>query len=295
MSPPRHLLARRGARVTLTDVKPEIAEAVRAAQRGRQPRARRPSRRLVRIGRSRGDESGRAAGAAGGPARSRARHSRDRRVRARVAMAARADRRDHRHQGEIDDDDPRRANAGGVRQARARRRQHRPAAQRASRAVDDRHGPRGRGQQLPARNHRSFPSVDCRPVESVGRPPRSASGCGRVRGGKAAHLRQPAAERLGRGERRKSRRASAGSRHPCARRSLRYPTVRRCPGVHRPRVRVAAHVGRRGAAAAAGRRAAVGAPHVEQRRGRHGDQPPRRGVARFTGARARRVHAASST
>ena len=63
-------------------------------------------------------------------ARARGRRAGDRRAGAGLALAARPDRRHHRHQGQVDDHHARRADARGGGPARARRRQHRRAAQR---------------------------------------------------------------------------------------------------------------------------------------------------------------------
>ena len=106
-------------------------------------------------------------------ARARRRAS-DRRARAGVALAARPDRRDHRHQGQVDDDHAHRPDARGRRPPRAGRRQHRPRAERAGRGLDRRHHPRGRGEQLPARNDRDVPSVDRGAAEFLARSPRPA-------------------------------------------------------------------------------------------------------------------------
>ena len=83
-------------------------------------------------------EPGRAAAAAGDRGGARRRRAGHRRAGAGLALAARPDRRDHRHQGQVDDDDADRADARGGRPPRAGRRQHRPRAERAGGRVDRR-------------------------------------------------------------------------------------------------------------------------------------------------------------
>ena len=78
-------------------------------------------------------EPGRAARTAGRRGGARARRAGDRRGRARVALAARPGHRDHRDEGQVDDDraDGPDARGGGL--PGDRRRQHRRAAERAGR------------------------------------------------------------------------------------------------------------------------------------------------------------------
>ena len=128
------LLARRGARVTLSDSRAEAAGSRAAASAGRRAGARRPhaprrSRRADLVVLSPGvppEQDGRAGGAGDG----RAGHRRDR---AGVALAAGPRDRHHRHERQVDDDraDGTDARGGGL-QGDGRR-QHRRAAERAGR------------------------------------------------------------------------------------------------------------------------------------------------------------------
>ena len=180
---------RRGATVTLTDVRERHRRGGRGCGPpastlelgGHQPAtftARRPDRAQPR-------RAGRQLPALEA-ARAR-RRAGDRRAGAGVALAARPDRRDHRHEGQVDDDDADRADARGRRASRARRRQHRPRAERAGRRLDRRHDPRGRGEQLPARGDRDVPAVDRGAAQLLARPSRSA--CRRVEEYAAAKAR----------------------------------------------------------------------------------------------------------
>ena len=56
-----------------------------------------------------------------------------------------------------------------------------------------RHRPCHRGEQLPARRDRHLPAVDCRAPQLFTRPPRSTSGRSRLCGREATHLRESAA------------------------------------------------------------------------------------------------------
>ena len=69
-----------------------------------------------------------------------------------------------------------------------------------------------RGEQLSARERADVPAVDCRAAELLARPSRSARDRRRVRRRQGAHLRQAAADGLGGAERRRSRHAGAGRR-----------------------------------------------------------------------------------
>ena len=167
------LLVRRGARVTLTDRQPAIADRATLEARGRRARARLAPRRRVHgadlIVLSPGVPLELAevalAREAGVP------------VIGELELASRwlrgAGGGHHRHQGQVDDDDARRPHARGRGPARAGRRQHRRAAQRAGRRVHRRHRARGRGQQLPARDDRSLPPADCGAPELFARSSRS--------------------------------------------------------------------------------------------------------------------------
>ena len=98
---------------------------------------------------------------------------------------------------------------------------------------------------------RHLPAVDCGAPQFFTRPPRSASGRGRVCGREATHLREPAAGRLGGRECRQRGGDSDGDQCASARGDLRRrERCRRC--ARRQRLRVAADLGRRHSAAAAG-------------------------------------------
>ena len=125
------LLARRGARVTLADLKPELPEASALAAQGVDLALGPHDPTTVRVGRPDRAQPGRAAAPAGpdaGPPREGADHRRDR---AGVPPAARPDHRDHRHEGEVHDDDAGRPDARGGGAAGVRGREHRrPACRR---------------------------------------------------------------------------------------------------------------------------------------------------------------------
>ena len=172
------LLAGRGARVTLTDVRAEVPEANRCA-RWASRSSWAGTGGGVRVRRPRRAEPRRAARAAARRRGAAARGAGRRRARAGVALAARPRHRHHRHEGEVDDHRAHGADARGRRVPRRGRRQHRQPAQRAGVRVDARHAARRRGEQLPARADRDVPSVDRRDAELLARPPRPASGASR--------------------------------------------------------------------------------------------------------------------
>ena len=121
------LLVARGARVTLSDSAPvEGAERLRqlgvSVEVGPHREALFTAADLVVL--SPGVPPGQH-GDRGGATRRRAGHRRDR---ARVALADRPRGRDHRHEGEVDDDDAGGADAAGSRIQRHRRRQSRDGA-----------------------------------------------------------------------------------------------------------------------------------------------------------------------
>ena len=207
---------RRGATVTLTDMRTSIHEDAQLRNAGVQ---------LELGGHRAGDaarggpdrpQPRRAADAAGRRRRARRRRAGDGRAGARLALAPRPDRRDHRHQGEVDDDDADRTDARSGRPSRPRRRQHRPRAQRASRRVHRRHDPRRRSEQLPARRVGDVPSVDRGAAELLAGPSRSPRRSRGVRGGEGADLRQPDAGRLGAAQRRRRGVARAAQEAPGA-------------------------------------------------------------------------------
>ena len=118
-SRPRSCSSRRGARVTLTDVRAASADEDAAARARRDARARRPRRRDVHRRRSRSCSA-----RACRPSSRRSQAARDarraghRRDRAGVALAAGRVIRDHRHEGQVDDDDADRPDARGRRPSR---------------------------------------------------------------------------------------------------------------------------------------------------------------------------------
>ena len=203
----------------------------------------------------------------------RAGHRRDR---AGVALAEGTRDRDHRHQGQVDDDDAHRTDARGLRRAGARRRQHRRAALRAGRRLDAGHGARRRGQQLPAGEHRPVSPLDCGAAELLAGPSRSPPDASRRTPPPRRACSGASSRRLGRGERRRPcracdclggrRRAGAGSASSSVAEGV---TVAGDTVVERQR-----H-GRSAARAAVGR-ARAGAPHPERRARGLGDQPPGR-------------------
>ena len=159
--PRRSCSRRRGARVTLD--RQRERRSTRSATlraRGRHARARWPHRADASRGRSHRAEPRRAA-----------RHSRRSRPRARagvpvigeIELASRWLRGrvdcDHRHQGQIDDDDAdgRMLKQAGFDVTRRRQPRHGAVAQVAPRPPT---AARGRSEQLPARSHRHVPSVD---------------------------------------------------------------------------------------------------------------------------------------
>ena len=208
------LLARRGARVTLSDSRAELPEADRLRAPRRRARAGWSYAGDVHVGRPRRAQPGRAAGTGRGAGGARSRHSGDRGDRARVALAAGPRDRDHRHQGQVDDDGADRADARGGGIQGDRRRQHRLAAERAGLRVDAGHVPRRRDEQLSARADRHVPSVDRGDAEFFAGPPRSPSRRRGVRGGEGADLREPGRRRLRGDQRRRSGGPRAGAPRP---------------------------------------------------------------------------------
>ena len=215
--------SRRGARVTLTDRAPD--------DRRRPSRCGRPASRsswadtaaatFERRGPDRA-EPRRAAGAAGGRA-ARARPGVP--VIGEIELASRwlrgRDHRDHRHEGQVDDDDADRPDARGGRAAACSVGGNigAPLSAQVDESTPDTRA-RGRGQQLPARDDRHVPSVDCGAAELLARPSRSASDASRrTRAAKARIFANQTAERLGRRERRR-RRGDARWRRATARAAL---------------------------------------------------------------------------
>ena len=206
------LLVRRGARVTLTDVKTAIDGGDDLVEHGvtlelgghRQRRSLRADLIVVSPG-VKLDQPVLDRGA-------RCRDPGDGRARAGVALAARASHRRHRHEGQVDDDDADGTDAGAVGVSRAGRREHRRAVERAGGRLDHRHAPRRGGQQLPAADDRYVPPVDRGAPELLARPPGSARVDRGIRGGESGDL--PAADRLrlGGGERRRRAGASGWPR-----------------------------------------------------------------------------------
>ena len=101
------------------------------------------------------------------------------------------------------------ARSGGIQGDR--RRQHRRAAERPGVDVDARDPARRRDEQLSARADRRVPSVDRGDAEFLARSSRSASGPCRLRRRQGPHLREPGRGRLGGDQRRRSRGAGAGA------------------------------------------------------------------------------------
>ena len=166
---------RRGATVTLTDTRDDDRRRRAAARRRRRAGARRaPARDAARRGPDRA-EPRRAADAARhrrGARGGRAGHRRDG---AGVALAPRTDRRDHRHEREVDDDDADRPDARGGRACRCSSAATSACA--LSAQVDDStadtiHVIEASSFQL--EGSRDLPSVDCGAPELLARPPRSS-------------------------------------------------------------------------------------------------------------------------
>ncbi len=88
--------------------------------------------------------------------------------------------------------------------------EHRRPARGEGRRVHGRHDSRRGGQQLPARDHGDVPPVDRGAAESLGGPPRPAREHARIRRGEGARLRQPGRRRLGGRQRRRSARHAPG-------------------------------------------------------------------------------------
>ena len=174
------LLARRGARVTLSDTRSRGAGGRAADARwacSSSSAATRPRRSRARIWSCSARACRRSQPAIAGRARSR--RAGHRRGRARVALAAGPRDCDHRHQRQVDDDGADRPDARSRRLQGDGRRQHRRAAERAGGRVDARHAARRRDEQLSARADRHVPSVDRRDAELLAGPSRSASDASR--------------------------------------------------------------------------------------------------------------------
>ena len=187
------LLVRARARVTLTDLRDELADERRSAGGGRRARARRPStgRRFV--------DADSIVLSPGVPPRQPAIEAARQRgvpVIGELELASRwlrgRDRRDHRHQGQVDDDDADRADAA------------RPAGtvlvggnigHALSAQVDAVAPPTTihvvEVEQLSARDHRAVSPVDCRAAELLAGSPRSTRQRRRIRARQGAHLREP--------------------------------------------------------------------------------------------------------
>ena len=189
------LLVRRGASVTLTDVRDRIEDEERLRAAGvALPRARRAPCVDVFSSQSGRAQSRRAVSTArrrGGAARGCAGH---RRARAGLAVVARPDRRHHGHQREVDDDDADRPDAGSRWLPRPGRRQHRTGVERPGRSVDRRNHPRNRGEQLSAGERADLPAVDRGAAELLARSPRPARDRRGIRRSQGAHLCQAAAD-----------------------------------------------------------------------------------------------------
>ena len=185
------LLARRGARVTLSDTRSEVPEAepltrlgVQLELGGHQSQTF-TSADLVVLSPGVPPET------PADPGRARSRRAGDRRDRAGVPLAAGARDRDYRHERQVDDDGADRTDARSRGLQGDGRRQHRRAAERAGGRVDARHVSRRRDQQLPAGADRHVPPVDRGDAEFLAGPPRSAPDRRRVCGGEGADLREP--------------------------------------------------------------------------------------------------------
>ena len=137
------------------------------------------------------------------------RRTRHRRTGVRRVVRGRADHRDHRLQGQVDDDDAGGPDDRGVRAAGARGRQHRCAALGAGRGVHAVDVARRRDQQLPARDHRAVSPARRGLAQFLAGSPRSTRHRGRLRARQGTHLREPDGRGLGRGARRRCA-------HPCA-------------------------------------------------------------------------------
>ena len=199
------LLARRGAQVTLSDLRPSLPESREletagiALELGGHALPTFTAADLIVMSPGR---AGASAGDRRGPRRRRDRH---RRARTGVAMAGGTDRGDHRHQGQVHHHHAGRPDAGRRRARRAGRRKHRQRAERSGRGVDREHDSRHRSQQLSAREHRHVSSVGRGPAQFLTRPPGSARQRRGVRRGQGPDLREPDRVGLGGAERRRSR------------------------------------------------------------------------------------------
>ena len=136
------------------------------------------------------------------------------------------------HEGEVDDDGADGSDARSGRVQGDRGRQHRRAAERAGGGVDAGHGARRRSQQLSARADRDVSSVDCRDAEFFARPSRSASDRGRLRRREGQDFRKSDGRRLGGHQRRRPGRPRAGAAGDapgsgCSRGGSRSSTARR--------------------------------------------------------------------
>ena len=165
--------------------------------------------------------------------------------------------------------------------------------------VDRRHDPRGRGEQLSARDDRDVPPVDRRAPELLADHLDRHAERRRVRGGEGAHLREPDAVRLGGRERGRPDGAGAGrlragaprdvldrgrartrrSSSPAARSSRRIGGRRRSRWCRSRAIRLLGPP-------PGGRRPRGRRRRVDRRRGRRGDDARGRSVHR-PGARAR--------
>ena len=183
------LLARRGALVTITDIKPAIDQAPALARAGHRARAGRPRGRDVH---GRGPDRGqprREARSAGVRRGARRRRAGDRRAGAGVALAEGPGHRDHRHEGQVHDDDADGTDAREVGVHGAGRRQHRRAAvaQVDESTPDTLHVVEASSFQLETDRH--VPPVDRGAAELLARPPGPAPDGRGLRGGQAADLR----------------------------------------------------------------------------------------------------------
>ena len=152
-------------------------------------------------------------------------------------------------------------------------RQHRRAAERAGGRLDARHAARRRGEQLPAGSDRRVPPVDRGAVELLAGPPRSAPDDRGVRGGEGADLREADAGRLGGGERGRRVGARDGGRRE-ERGTSRYGFDARGEGsrVARRAIVERRRKGRHDARAASSA-CVLRPPHPERRGGGGGHQP----------------------
>ena len=286
------LLARRGARVTLTEQATAIADADRLAAAG--VALERGGHRLETLRRrgSRRAQPGRAARAAVRRGSARARRAGHRRNRAGVALAEGTRDRDHRHEGQVDDDDADRPDARGVRAfgrasaaTSACRSARRSTTRRRTRCTSSRSA--AFSSRRTDRFHPWIAALLNFSPDHLDRHPTVEA----YAAAKARIFGDSRPDGLGGGERRRPGRA--GDRGGGPRRSAAwfgFDGVAEGVTVAGDTV-VERHGGRRSAARAVSARARAGPPHPERRaRGRRrsaGSPAPRRGRSRRRSARSR--------